>query len=569
MRVSHIFVKRRVIVLLGFIFFTTAALGCRLIYLQGFQHAWLSDLAEKQRTHSIPVEALRGTIYDRNGEILAVSTSAGSVYAVPAEVEDAEKTAKILSKALECDFEKLLQKLRRRQSLVWIERRIDGEKEKNVRALSLPGIGVTQESERIYPQGMLAAHILGFTGLDNQGLDGIELAFDDVLRGQKGSIDIEYDAGGRELPRTRHTYVEPVKGRDLYLTIDTVMQRVLERELDDFMRENGAKGISAILLQPDTGEILALANRPAYDPNHFSASPPSLWRNKAVADAFEPGSTFKILTLAASLDSGVASRNESFFDNGFIEVQGSYIHCWKHGGHGRQSFDQMVWNSCNPGFVMLGLRVGTDTYYDYLGRFGFGKKTDVDLPGEGTGILYKKNRVQPLNLATMAMGQSIAVTPVQLTAAIASVINGGAYYKPQIVKEFGGEVKEIVEPKLLRQVIKPEVSKAVREILTGVVENGSGRNAAVDGYKVGGKTGTAQKVGPNGGYQQGKYIASFAGFVPAEKPEMLLYIAIDEPEGMYYGGQVAAPRFRSVMQTLLPYTELAKKNRHDDGRNRL
>lgn len=538
----------------------TAALGCRLIYLQGFQHEWLSTLAEEQRTRSVPVEALRGTIYDRNGAVLAVSKSAASLYAVPAEIDDAAAAADILADILDCDREKLLKKLQKRQSFVWLARRLDSEKEVSLRKVDIEGIGLTAESERLYPENQLAAHILGFTGLDNQGLDGIELVYDDVLRGEKGSIEIEYDAGGHELPKARHEYIAPVKGQDVYLTIDSVMQRVLEKELENTLQETGAKGASAIIMNPATGEILALANRPAYNPNDFMAVKASVWRNRAVADAFEPGSTFKILTLAAALDSNTANRGENFFDSGYSEVQGHFIHCWKHGGHGSQTFDQMVWNSCNPGFVMLGLRMGTDIFYDYLERFSLGRRTGVDLPGEGGGIIYKKSRVQPLNLATMAMGQSIAVTPVQLTAAIGAVINGGEYYKPQIVKNVGDKAEDtLFVPE--RRVVSENVSAEVREILTGVVEHGSGRNAAVDGYKIGGKTGTAQKVGANGGYQAGQYIASFAGFVPANQPELLFYVAIDEPQGLYYGGQIAAPRFKNVMEKLLPYLELVKKNK--------
>lgn len=536
----------------------TAALGCRLIYLQGFQHEWLRSLAEKQRTRSVPVEALRGTIYDRNGDVLAVSKGAASLYAVPAEVADAEAAAKQLAQILECDSEKLLKKLQKRQSFVWLARRLDEQREAALRRIEIAGIGLTEESERLYPQGELAAHLLGFTGLDNQGLDGLELVFDHVLRGAKGSIEIEYDAGGHELPRARHEYIAPVKGRDIYLTIDSVMQRVLEKELEHTLLETGAVNVSAIIMNPSNGEILAMANRPTYDPNDFMAVKPSVWRNRAVADAFEPGSTFKILTLAAALDSDTANRSEHFFDPGYSEVQGHSIHCWKHGGHGNQSFDEMVWNSCNPGFVMLGLRMGTARFYDYLDRFSLGRCTGIELPGEGSGILYKQNRVQPLNLATMAMGQSIAVTPIQLSAAISSVINGGAYFKPQIVRKIGDEAAENLP---LRRVLRADVSVQVREILTGVVEHGSGRNAAVEGYRVGGKTGTAQKVGANGGYQSGGYIASFAGFVPADAPELLMYIAIDEPKGLYYGGQIAAPRFKNVMEKLLPYWEITKKNR--------
>jgi stage V sporulation protein D (sporulation-specific penicillin-binding protein) len=539
----------------------TAALACRLIYLQAFQHESLSEMAKRQRTRTVPVAAMRGTIYDRGGEVLAKSVAAASVYAVPAEVADKEQAANILAEILGEEPNKILARLQRRQSLVWLARRVDEKTEEKLRHVSIDGIGLTAESEREYPQGVAAAHVLGFTGFDNQGLDGLELVYDEILRGEAGCIAVEYDAGGRELPKARHEYIEPKKGKDIYLTIDLAMQRVLEKELDQIMAECGAKGVYGVMMQPQTGEILAMANRPAFNPNEFGKYAPELWRNKAVADAFEPGSTFKILTLAAALDSKTAGRGEHFFDSGFVEVQGHYVHCWKKGGHGSQSFDEMVWNSCNPAFVMLGLRMGSDVFYDYLQRFGLGSRTGISLVGEASGILYKKSRVQPLNLATMAMGQSIAVTPVQLAAAVSAAINGGSYFKPQIVRAFGeGEDAQIVASEKMRQAVSEQTSREVREILTGVVENGSGKNAAVDGYAVGGKTGTAQKAG-EGGYMSGKYIASFIGFAPAENPEALLYIAIDEPQGMYYGGQVAAPRFKNIMQVLLPYLEERKKNR--------
>jgi stage V sporulation protein D (sporulation-specific penicillin-binding protein) len=531
------------------------ALSCRLGYLQLYQSHWLSENAIDQRIRNIPVEARRGNIYDRKGQKLAVSISIESVYAIPAEIRDVEQAAANLAAILDLDKNKLLDKLKKRQAFTWIARKITAQQAEDVRKVNLAGIGLTEEGERYYPQDNVAAHVLGFTGLDSQGLDGVELTFDQYLRGNKGSIVIEYDAKGREIPYAVHRYLSPEVGNDVYLTLDVVIQQIVERELEKVMQETKAKGATIIAMDPYTGEILALANRPDYNPNHFAEYEPKNWRNAAISNAFEPGSTFKILTTTAVLGDKIVNVNERFFDSGAIEVQGRTIHCWKHGGHGSQTFKEVVENSCNVGFVTVGLRLGAESFYKYLHAFGLGKTTGIDLPGEAKGILIKESKVTPINLATMSMGQSIAVTPIQLIDAVCAAINGGEHIKPQIVREIknkDGAIIKNFEKEGLGQVISSEVSLQVKEILESVVANGTGKNAAVEGYRIGGKTGTAQKVGP-GGYMPGKYIASFIGFAPADKPKIVFLVAIDEPEGIYYGGQIAAPVFKNVMQDVLPY----------------
>jgi stage V sporulation protein D (sporulation-specific penicillin-binding protein) len=558
---THVTIRKRVACLFLLIAVIMVGLGCRLMYLQFYRSNWLTENAIDQRIRDIPVEAKRGTIFDRNGRELGVSVSTESVYAIPAEIVDVETTAAELAAILTLDRDKLAEKLKRRQAFTWIKRKVDNEIAKAVNALSLPGIGLTQESRRYYPNDNLAAHILGFTGIDSQGLDGVELTFDSYLKGRSGSIVVEYDARGHEIPSATHRFVPPIEGNNIYLTIDSVIQQIVERELEKVMQDTKAKAATIIAIQPQTGEILALANRPDYNPNQFAQYSPKNWRNIAIANSYEPGSTFKVITTTAVLGEKIVSENERFFDPGEVEVQGRTIHCWKAGGHGSQTFQEVVENSCNVGFVNVGLKLGSDSFYKYLIAFGMGKTTNVDLPGEAKGILIPKSQIKPINIATMAMGQSIAVTPLQLLTAVAAVANDGQRLRPQIVREVRGKKGEIIRgftPDIVNQVVDKVTAQSVKGILESVVQNGTGKNAFIEGFRVAGKTGTAQKVG-EGGYMQGKYVASFAGFAPADNPQIAMLIIIDEPEGLYYGGQIAAPVFGAIMKDVLQYLKITPR----------
>ncbi|VBB06225.1 stage v sporulation protein d [Lucifera butyrica] len=556
---SHVTIRKRVAFLFLFVAVIMLGLSCRLMYLQLFKSSWLSENATDQRIREIPVEAKRGFIYDRNGKELAISVSTESVYAIPAEIHNPDETAAKLAAILALDSNRLAANLKKHQAFIWIKRKVDEKTARAVKVLDLPGIGLTEESRRYYPHDNLAAHLLGFTGIDSQGLDGVEITFDSYLKGHPGSIVVEYDARGQEIPYATHRFIPPTAGNNLYLTIDIVIQQIVERELDRVMKETQAKGATIILMQPKTGEILALASRPDYDPNHFAEYPPKLWRNIAVSNAYEPGSTFKIITAAAALNEGVVHLEDRFFDPGSVEVQGRTIHCWKAGGHGSQSFVQVVENSCNVGFVHVGLRLGNDLFYKYIDAFGLGRPTGIDLPGEAKGILIPKSKLKPINIATMAMGQSIAVTPIQLITAVSAVADNGELLRPQIVREIkdrNGQIIRDFKPDKIKQVINPAISKELRGILAKVVEEGTGKNAAIEGYQIAGKTGTAQKVGA-GGYLPDKYVASFVGFVPADDPQVAMLVIIDEPVGMYYGGQIAAPVFSAVMKDVLQYLKIA------------
>lgn len=555
---SHVTIRKRVTVFFLVVSIVMCGLMGRLVYLQFYKSAWLTENATDQRIRDIPVEARRGIIYDRLGRELAVSVSAESVYAIPAEIRNPEDTAAKLAALLNLNPQTLAAKLKKRQAFTWVQRKIDSETAKKVKLLAIPGIGVTQENQRYYPHDNLASHILGFTGVDSQGLDGVELTFDSYLRGRSGSIVVEYDARGREIPYSNHRYVAPVDGQNVYLTIDLVIQQIVEREMERVMKETQARAMTIIVMQPQTGEILALANKPDYNPNRFAEYAPKLWRNNAVSNAYEPGSTFKIITTAAALGEKVVKLEDRFFDPGSIEVQGRHIRCWKHGGHGSQSWVEVVENSCNTGFVTVGLRIGADPFYRYIDNFGFHKHTGIDLPGEARGIVIDKAKVKPINLATISIGQSIAVTPIQLINAVSAVANDGKLNRPQIVREVREKNRDVIrefQPDAIQQVLPADIAQVEKGILERVVEHGTGKNAYIEGFRIAGKTGTAQKVGA-GGYLPDKYVASFVGFAPADNPQVAMLVIIDEPVGLYYGGQIAAPVFGAVMKDVLPYIKI-------------
>ncbi|KYZ77099.1 stage V sporulation protein D [Anaerosporomusa subterranea] len=557
---SHGTIRKRVAWLLLFTTIIISGLTVRLMYLQFYRSSWLTENATDQRVREVPVEAKRGIVFDRNGKPMIISVSTESIYAIPAQVQDAEKTAAKMAAILALDQEKLAVKLKRRQAFTWIMRKADTDTASKIKQLNLPGIGFTQEGKRHYLYDNLASHVLGFTGIDSQGLDGVELTFDSYLKGRAGSVVIEYDARGHEIPYAHQRYVPAIEGNNLYLTIDLVLQQIVERELDRVIRETQAKAATIIAMDPRSGEVLALANRPDYNPNKFAEYSPKLWRNIAVSNTYEPGSTFKIITTAAALKEKAVKLDDKFFDPGFTEVQGRNIRCWKHGGHGSQTFVEVVEHSCNVGFVNVGLRLGRDPFYNYIESFGFGQPTNIDLSGEASGIMIKRSAIKPINIATIAIGQSIAVTPIQLLTAVSAVANGGQLLRPQIVREVKDKDNQILrtfQPDIKKQVLDLETASVVRGILERVVENGTGRNAFVENGHVAGKTGTAQKV-EGGAYAPDKFIASFVGFAPANDPQIAMLVVIDEPSGLYYGGQIAAPVFGRVMQDALQYLGVSK-----------
>lgn len=563
-RASGVTVRRRLFILLAIGTLIFIALITRLAYVQLMIGPDLAKRAEETWRRDLTYNAKRGEVLDRTGVKLTYNVSTPSIVAVPVQVIDKKGTALKLAQVLGGSEEDIFKQLSKRVSSVDIKpsgRKISQEKAQEVHDLKLPGIHIVEDNTRYYPFGELAAHVLGITGSYNQGLTGIEAKYDKGLTGQSGSVSYLSDASGKEMPGSTEQYMKPKDGMNLQLTIDSNLQMFMERELDQAMVKTQANSALAIMMNPTSGEILAMASRPTFEPGNYKQYPQEIYnRNLPIWMTYEPGSTFKIITLAAALEEKKIDLNyDYFYDSGFIDVSGAKLRCWKRGGHGSESFMQVVENSCNPGFVVMGQRLGKEKLFDYIKNFGFGKKTGIDLGGEENGILFKLSRVGPVELATTAFGQGVSVTPIQQVAAVAAAINGGILYEPHVAKAWvnpeTGAVVEEFEPEEVRRVISEETSKKVREALESVVAKGTGRPAFIDGYRVGGKTGTAQKV-IGGRYSSTEHIVSFIGFAPADNPKVLVYVAVDNPQGIQFGGVVAAPIVQNILRDALKYLKV-------------
>jgi stage V sporulation protein D (sporulation-specific penicillin-binding protein) len=568
MRVSNVTVRRRLVIALIVGLFVFAVVVVRLGYVQLVMGSWLSEKAKDSWSRNIPFEPSRGEILDRNGVALATNVSAPSVLIVPRQLQNPAATAEALAASLNTSKEKVYETITQNESMVWIRpegKKMTNEKANEIRKLNLAGVYIAEDNKRHYPNGDFLAHVLGFSGIDNQGLTGIELYYDAELSGEKGQVEYYADAKGKRMPSLADDYTEPVDGLDLRLTIDSQIQTIMERELDIAEATYHPDGAAAIAMDPNTGEILGMSSRPDFNPEEFQEVSPDVWnQNKPVWSTYEPGSTFKIITLAAALEEGEVDLEEDHFhDPGSIEVAGTKLRCWKAGGHGSQTFLEGVQNSCNPGFVLLGERLGKEKLFSYIDKFGFGDKTGIDLQGEASGILFDVENVGPLELATTAFGQGVSVTPIQQVTAVSAAVNGGTLYEPYIAKEWldpeTGAVVSKNTPQAKRQVISEETSKEVRHALETVVALGTGKNAYVDGYRVGGKTGTAQKA-KDGAYLKNNHIVSFIGFAPADDPQIVVYVAIDNPKDtLQFGGIVAAPIVGNIIQDSLTVMGVEKR----------
>ena len=527
----------------------------KVFYIQVIDYKKLNKLANSLWSRNLPIEADRGKIYTNDGIVIADNLTTVSLVFIPNQVQNKDKVAEDISKILNVDKSSIEEHLYKKSSIERVHpegRRLSYEIAEQINNLKYDGVYLVKESKRYYPYNNLMSHILGFVGIDNQGLSGLELQYDTYLTGESGAIQYFSDAKGNRLERSE-VYVQPEDGMNIYLTIDYEIQSSIERELNNVMTKYNADGAWAIAMNPNNGEILGMSSRPDFDPNNYkNYTTEEINRNLAIWASYEPGSTFKIVTLAASLEEKTVNlETDMFHDGGSVNVDGARIKCWKSGGHGTQTFLEVVQNSCNPGFVELGNRLGKEKLFKYINDFGFGKKTGIDLNGEATGILFNLNKVGPVELATTAFGQGVSVTAIQQITAVSAAINGGTLYKPKIVKsitehETGEIIKEFKTEKV-RNVISEETSKQVRYALESVVALGTGRNAYIEGYRVGGKTGTAQKVN-NGVYMTGNYIVSFIGFLPADNPQVIVYVAIDNPKGItQYGGTVAAPIAKNIL----------------------
>ncbi|MDR7236188.1 stage V sporulation protein D [Neobacillus drentensis] len=556
MRVSNVTVRKRLMIALFVGILTFLIIDVRLGYVQFVLGDWLTSGARDSWSRNIPFEPERGQIVDRNGVPLATNISAPTVYVMPRQVKDPAATAEKLASVLNMPKEKAYREITKSASSVRIKegRKISHEKAKEIRALGLDGVYIGEDSKRHYPNGSYLSHVLGFTGVDNQGLMGLEQYYDKELSGERGAVKFYADAKGKRMNSMADDYEQPINGLDLKLTIDSKIQTIVERELDIAEAKYNPDGIIALAMNPNSGEILAMSSRPTFNPANFRNVPQEVYnRNLPVWSTYEPGSTFKIITLAAALNEGkVNLEKEHFHDSGSVQVAGARLKCWKRGGHGDQTFLEVVENSCNPGFVELGDRLGKEKLFKYVKDFGFGQKTGIDLQGEGTGILFNLNRVGPVEQATTAFGQGVSVTPIQQVTAVSAAVNGGILYKPFIAKELIDPVtKEIVmrnSPVEKRRVISEKTSKEIRHALESVVAQGTGGRAFVDGYRVGGKTGTAQKA-QNGRYLENNFIVSFMGFAPADDPEIVVYVAVDNPKGVTaFGGTITAPIVGNIMK---------------------
>nr|WP_285813657.1 stage V sporulation protein D [Rossellomorea marisflavi] len=527
----------------------------RLGYVQFFKGDWLTGLAKDSWSRNIPFQPERGKILDRNGVELAANQSAPTIFVVPRQITEPKETAEKLAATLNISVEAAYKYVTQKANMVLIKeaRKLSYDKAKEVRDMNLKGVYLGEDSKRYYPYGSYLSHVLGFAGIDNQGLMGLELSYDEELSGEKGYVKFFSDAKGKRMPDMADDFEKPDNGLDLKLTIDTKVQTIVERELDIAQETYNPDGIIAIAMNPKSGEILAMSSRPTFDPANFKNVPQEVYnRNLPIWSTYEPGSTFKIITLAAALEEKkVDLHKDTFHDPGHVEVAGSTLHCWKRGGHGTQTFLEVVQNSCNPGFVELGERLGKEKLFEYIDDFGFGQKTGIDLQGEGKGLLFNLDRVGPVEQATTAFGQGVAVTPIQQVAAVAAAVNGGTLYQPFIAKELvdpkTGEVVMRKTPEAKRKVISEDTSKQIREALESVVALGTGGKAFVEGYRVGGKTGTAQKA-KDGKYLENNHIVSFMGVAPMDDPEIVVYVAVDNPKGtVQFGGVVAAPIAGSII----------------------
>ena len=527
----------------------------KVFYIQVFQYEKLNKYATSLWSRNLPIEANRGKIYDRNGVILADNVTTTSLVLIPNQIVDKENTTNLLAQILNVSYDEMYKHVSKKTSIERVHpegRRLDYDTANKISELKLPGVYLLKESKRYYPNVTMLAHTLGFVGIDNQGLSGLELMYDEYLTGSYGAIKYFSDAKGGKL-NLSEIYEQPQDGMDIYLTIDYNIQTALERELDNAIIKYNPDQALGIAMNPKTGEIYAISSRPNFDPSQYkNYTVEVINRNLPIWMTYEPGSTFKIITLASSLEEKIVDLdNDHYFDSGAVTVGGATLHCWKRGGHGEQTYLQVVENSCNPGFVNLGLKLGKEKLFGYIKNFGFGNKTDIDLNGEENGILFNMDKIGDLELATTAFGQGVSVTPIQQITAVSAAINGGILYTPYIVKSLNEpETNSAIvtnNSKVVRKVISEDTSNKVRYALESVVANGTGRNAYIANYRVGGKTGTAQKVN-NGVYMVGNYITSFIGFLPADDPEIVVYVAIDNAKGVsQYGGTVAAPIARNVM----------------------
>lgn len=564
--------KKKLLIFLFCSMFGYLLLTGRLVFIELFRAEEWQEMAYEQQTRDRLITPKRGSILDRNGEGIALTETVNAVSVIPVQIKEKEKTAQFLAETLDLEYEDVLEKIKQKVALVRIKTKVDTETAAAIRQANYPGVEVDEDVQRVYPYSELAAQVVGFVGKDNQGIIGLEAKYDELLEGEKGKILTLTDSRGNEVDSEQER-IPPVDGKNLVTTMDVVMQQYAEQTIAKAVETKGAKRGVIIILNPQNGEIYAMANYPTFDLNDpftiqneelaanwdsFSEEEKNdylnqMWRNTAINDTYEPGSTFKIVTSSAGLEEGVVTPESSFFCRGFYIAGDRQIKCWRYPRtHGAETFVQGVQNSCNPVFMEIGERLGPERFLEYMQKFGFAQKTGVDLAGEATGIIHKLENIGPVELATMSFGQSFQITPLQLLRAASAIVNGGYLITPHFGKGIADEEGNIIENfqyERGEQVISRETSETMKKILESVVSEGTGSKAYIPGYRIGGKTATSEKL-PR---RSGKYIASFMSFAPAENPQVMALVLIDEPQGVYYGGTVAGPVMQELLRNILPY----------------
>lgn len=567
MRKNRTYHKKKTVLVFAVCIFLLAGLMGRMVYLMIIQSDYYAKKAEQLHERERDIKAARGRILDCKGEILADNKAVCTISVIHSQIKEPEKVVEMLHKELGISVEEAQKRVRTVSAIERVKTNVDKKTGDKIRSYGLDGVKVDEDFKRSYPFDELASKVLGFTGGDNQGIIGLEVMYEDVLRGINGKILTTTDARGIELSELGESRVEPVPGYDLHLSLDKNIQMYAQQAAEKVMEQKQADAVSILLLNPQNGEIYANANVPEFNLNEplrlntdttgmtekeKQDACNQMWRNLTINDTYEPGSTFKIITMAAGLSQGVVHPDDQFSCPGFKVVEDRRIHCHKRTGHGAENFVQGAMNSCNPVFIEVGLRLGVDNYYRYFQQFGLMKKTGIDLPGEAATIMHKKENIGEVELATISFGQSFQITPIQLATTVSSIINGGRRITPhfgvKVTDEEGNLVKEL-KYKEEPGIVSKEVSKEVCQILEKVVSEGSGKNAAIEGRSIGGKTATSQTLPRSAN----RYISSFLGFTPAENPKVLGICVIHNPQGIYYGGTIAAPVIKEIFENILPY----------------
>ena len=564
--------KKKILVVFTCAFLILTGLIGRLVYLMVFDAEYYQKRAEDLHKRERKIKAARGEIVDRNGVVLATNKTVCTISVIHSQIKEPERVTEILAKELEMDQAEVRKRVEKVSSMEKVKTNVEKEVGDKIREYNLDGVKVDEDYKRYYPYDSLASKVLGFTGGDNQGIIGLEVKYEETLKGSNGTILTTTDARGIELDAVAEGRIEPVAGKTLEISMDYNIQKYCEQAAEKVLREKQADGVSILLMNPQNGEILSMVNVPEFnlnDPFELNTGEElegeklqdalnAMWRNRCINDTYEPGSTFKIITSAACLEEGVVTPEDTFSCPGYRMVEDRRIRCHKVGGHGSETFVQGIQNSCNPVFIDIGLRLGAERFYDYFQQFGLLDLTGIDLPGEAGTIMHQVENIGLVELATISFGQSFQVTPVQMAVTVSSIINGGRRVTPHFGKavlDREGNVLETLSYEERSGVVSEKTSKTMQTLLEGVVANGSGKNAYIEGYSIGGKTATSQTLPRSAN----KYISSFIGFAPAEDPQVLGMVVIHNPQGIYYGGTIAAPVLRSIFDNVLPYLGIEKQ----------